>query len=135
MTSRLPEHKRGGTQCQRCQHGTYDTRRAARRAARRHHPNDPGLNAFRCPFGNGWHYGHDNPWLRDQPDHIRQNIAVTRQRRRSDPLPDTELAQLRRMVGLPPSGPTEEMRQRWYREENYAQPPRTHPRPTPGADR
>ncbi|GGM64228.1 hypothetical protein GCM10012275_38470 [Longimycelium tulufanense] len=46
--------------CSRCRKNAYTTRKNARRAAKNLHP-DGRLNAYRCPAGIGWHFGHLHP--------------------------------------------------------------------------
>lgn len=48
--------KSGYGTCQECGKELYRTRKEAKRHAKRNHPNKV-LDAYYCPFGNGYHYG------------------------------------------------------------------------------
>lgn len=51
--------------CRSCEKRTYDSRREARAAARRAHPDDL-LAAYACPHNpQWWHIGHANPHCRN----------------------------------------------------------------------
>ncbi|WP_409186697.1 hypothetical protein F9C11_21650 [Amycolatopsis sp. VS8301801F10] len=68
MTARALDYSdKAFTWCTRCEKKTWPSRRAARRAAKRHHPGHV-LNAYPCPHQHvGWHYGHLRPDDRDIP--------------------------------------------------------------------
>lgn len=49
-------YKRGYGTCHECDKELYRSRREAKRQAKKNHP-DKVLDAYYCPFGNGYHYG------------------------------------------------------------------------------
>lgn len=56
MKKKYP-YKRGFARCKPCDKDLFRTRKEARKQARIAHPDKP-LNAYWCPMGQGFHYGH-----------------------------------------------------------------------------
>lgn len=88
MTARSEHLPVSVGKCQRCgKLGTYQTRKAAKRAGKATHPEET-LDQYRC--GDYWHYGHDNEW-RHRPSVLDETLTASPVKLHRQP-PQTALA-------------------------------------------
>lgn len=62
----MKDSRGGYATCATCNKILYQSRKDAKRHARQRYPGAKGLNAYYCPFSDGWHLGNLPPGGRDQ---------------------------------------------------------------------